>query len=102
MSEENMSNMQRLIDETPVENLGQTIAGVLEFLTARAVLDGSYYIMTDDQEAITVIAVDDDVQALRDLLPEHFKSWEDEVVYPEDDAFISNADPGDEQNDETE
>lgn len=101
MSEENISNMQRLIENTSQEDLGSVIAGVLEFLTARAVLDGSYYIMTDDEEAMTVIAVDKDVEIMRDALPEHFKSWDDEVTYPQDEEFITNSDPGDEQNEPT-
>ena len=98
------SAMTQLLANSDLEQLGMTIAGVLEFLTMRALHDGSYYIMTDDDRAITVIAADEDAHMLKSLLPESFKSWEDnmdrnEAVMPE---VLTNVDPGDEQDGETE
>lgn len=102
MSEENIeyeSAMHELVATTDQETLGRRIAGVLEFLTARAVVDGAYYITTDDESALAVFAAEDDAKALKDSLPEAYKSWEDDMDEPE---FLTNADPGDEQNGETE
>jgi hypothetical protein len=91
--EEFTSAMEELLMTQNEESLGRTIAGVLEFLTVRAVLDGPFYLLTDDEQAITVIAANEDAIALKDLLPNTFKSWEDNI----EDEFITNADPGDEQ-----
>lgn len=97
--EEYDSAMTELMAGVDLAQLGRTISGVLEFLTMRAVHDGSYYIMTDDKAAITVIACGDDTQKILDLLPEHFKSWDDEMENSEAEVapFDSNRDPGDEQ-----
>ena len=106
MTEDNIeqeSAMQRLLNNEDMESLGMTIAGVLEFLTMRALHDGAFYIMTDDEKAITVFAAEDDATALKAALPEHFKSWEDELSEPEAmPEVLTNVDPGDEQDDKTE
>ena len=95
--EEYDSAMHELLSAVDEERLGRTIAGVLEFLTMRAVHDGAYYIMTDDEQAITVLAANEDAKALREALPEHFKSWDDPLDEPEVPPFDTNVDPGDEQ-----
>lgn len=86
--------MSQLLSQVAEDELGTIVAGVLEFLTARAVIDGAFYILTDDETAITVFAANEDAKALRDALPENFKSWEDEMSVPE---FTTDTDPGDEQ-----
>jgi hypothetical protein len=92
------SAMHELISTNDENSLGRVIAGVLEFLTARAIIDGPYYITTDDQKAITVFAADDEAESLRESLPEHYKSWEDPLS---EEDFLTNADPGDEQDEST-
>jgi hypothetical protein len=87
------SAMAELLAEVDEENLGRIIAGVLEFLTVRAIIDGPFYLMTDDEQAITVLAAHEDAAALRDALPENFKSWDEY----NDQGFITDRDPGDEQ-----
>ena len=87
------SAMEELFATIEQEALGTVISGVLEFLTAKAVIEGPYYIMTDDKQAVTVFAANDAAETLMNLLPENFTSWEDE----QDEEFITNADPGDEQ-----
>lgn len=91
---EYQSAMHELLSAVSEDQLGRIIAGVLEFLTARAVIDGAFYILTDDEQAITVFAANEDATALRDALPEHFKSWDDEMEVP---PFDTDRDPGDEQ-----
>lgn len=91
---EYQSAMHELLSAVSEDQLGRIIAGVLEFLTARAVIDGAFYILTDDEQAITVFAANEDAAALRDALPEHFKSWDDEMEVP---PFDTDRDPGDEQ-----
>lgn len=86
--------MEELFATVEQEALGTVISGVLEFLTVKAVVEGPYYIMTDDKQAVTVFAANEDAETLMNILPEGFTSWEDE---DEADEFISNADPGDEQ-----
>lgn len=93
------SAMHKLVAEQTENNLGQTIAGVLEFLTARAVVDAPYYITTDDKSAIAVFASDEAAKELRDMLPDTYKSWEDDMDDPD---FLTDTDPGDEQDAETE
>lgn len=105
MTEDNIvqeSAMQRLLNNEDMESLGMTIAGVLEFLTMRALHDGAFYIMTDDEKAITVFAADEDAANLKAALPEHFKSWEEELSEPEMPEVLTNVDPGDEQDGDTE
>jgi len=95
MSEaEHQTAMEELFATVEQEALGTVISGVLEFLTVKAVVEGPYYIMTDDKQAVTVFAANEDAETLMSILPEGFTSWEDEA---EADEFISNADPGDEQ-----
>lgn len=98
------SSMTRLLAEHKVEDLGLIISGVLEFLTMRALHDGAFYIMTDDANAITVFAANEDAATLKDILPDTFKSWEEEPSKPEASmpTVLTNVDPGDEQNGETE
>jgi len=84
--------MDELFATVEQEALGTIISGVLEFLTVKAVIDGPYYILTDDKQAITVFAANEDAEMLMSLMPEKFTSWEDE-----EDDFTTNADPGDEQ-----
>lgn len=97
-TEEMDSAMRELLAEVDEERLGRTIAGVLEFLTVRAIVDGPFYLITDDEQAITVIAANEDAKALRDALPANFKSWEE---YNEVEEFLTDTDPGDEQHEPT-
>ena len=98
-SEEYDSAMTEMLATTDMEQLGRTISGVLEFLTMRALHDGAFYIMTDDGMAITVFAANDDAKALREVLPDNFKSWEEDTDKP---VAITNRDTGDEQNGDAE
>ena len=93
--------LEQLLKETPTEDLGRVVSGVLEFLTVRAWADGSYYIMTDDKQALTVIATQDDVQLILDNLPDTILSWE-ELEAKVQAEFLTNTDPGDEQDGGTE
>jgi hypothetical protein len=93
--------LSQLLKETPTEDLGRVVSGVLEFLTVRAWSDGSYYIMTEDKQALTVIATQDDVQLILDNLPDTILSWE-ELEAKVQAEFLTNTDPGDEQDDSTE
>ena len=86
--------MEELLMTHDANSLSNTIAGVLEFLTVQAVIDGPYYLVTDDEKAISVFAADEAANTLRNILPEEFKNWDQ---YNTEDEFISNADPGDEQ-----
>ena len=95
--EEYNTAMEELFQTVDAENLGRMIAGVLELLTQRAVHDAPYYIMTDNKDAITVIAANDDVAPLMEVLPNHFKDWNDPVDNTEVAPFDTNRDPGDEQ-----
>ena len=97
MTEDNMkyeSAMHELVATNDEESLGRVIAGVLEFLTGRAVVDAPFYIITDDENAMAVFAANSDAKDLRASLPGHYKSWDDDLDEPE---FITNADLGDEQ-----
>jgi len=90
--------MHELVATNNEESLGRVIAGVLEFLTARAVVDAPFYIKTDDGSAIAVFAADEAAKALAAMLSDEYKSWDDDLDEPE---FLTNADPGDEQNEPT-
>lgn len=90
--------MEELLNETNLDELGRTISGVLEFLTARALQEGSFYIMTDNKEAITVFAAGEDAITVKTSLPDNITSWEDQVSEAEA-KVITNRDPGDEQDD---
>ena len=57
--------------------------------------------MTDDKQALTVIATQDDVQLILDNLPDTILSWE-ELEAKVQAEFLTNTDPGDEQDDSTE
>ena len=101
MTEENIeyeSAMHELVATSDEQGLGRTIAGVLEFLTARAVVDAPFYITNDDESAITVFAANDAAKTLKDSLSDEYKSWDDDLDEPE---FLTNADPGDEQDEPT-
>jgi hypothetical protein len=75
--------------------LGERIAGVLEFLTMRAVMDAPYVIRTDTGDAIAIFAANDSAKIIEASLAKMtLKNWDDPI---NDDAFITNADPGDEQ-----
>lgn len=90
--------MHELVATHDEESLGRVIAGVLEFLTARAVVDAPFYIKTDDGSAIAVFAADEAAKALAGILSDEYKSWDDDLDEPE---FLTNADPGDEQDEPT-
>ncbi len=75
--------------------LGERIAGVLEFLTLRAVHDSPYVIYTDNQEAMALFAAGPSTKIIRaSLAGIPIKSWEDDMDDPD---YISDRDPGDEQ-----
>ena len=93
-----LSAMQELLTEGNMDDLSRTISGVLEFLTVRASVEGPYYILADGGVAVTIFAANDDVQRVIDTLPDHVKPWEDMSNLEEDD-FLTDADPGDEQDD---
>ena len=96
-----LSAMQELLTEGNMDDLSRTISGVLEFLTVRASVEGPYYILADGGVAVTIFAANDDVQRVIDTLPDHVKAWED-MSNPEEEDFLSDADPGDEQDDKAE
>ena len=98
---EPISAMQELLTEGNMEDLSRTISGVLEFLTMRAFHEGPYYIMTDDEEAITVLAAGDAAKALKAVLPEGFLNWDEEPEGVEAEV-ITDRDTGDEQHGDTE
>jgi len=87
--------MESLLNENTMEEVGQMISGVLEFLTAKAVHEGPYYIETDNKEAITVFAANEDAITLKESLPDNFKIWDEEDEL----EVITDRDPGDEQDD---
>ena len=87
--------MESLLNENTMEEVGQMISGVLEFLTAKAVHDGPYYIETDNKEAITVFAANKDAITLKESLPDKFKMWDEE----DEPEAITDRDTGDEQDD---
>ena len=89
--------MEELFNTVDADNVGRMIAGVLELLTQRAVHDAPYYILTDQKDAVTVIAANEDVTPLLESLPDNFKSWEDPMSEDNVVPFDTNSDPGDEQ-----
>jgi len=93
--------MEELLNESTAEQLGKTISGVLEFLTMRAYHQGPFYMMTDDEQAITVLAAGDAAKALKAILPEEFLSWDEEPEEVEAEV-ITDRDTGDEQNGDAE
>lgn len=84
--------MQELLATSDEERLGMIISGSLELLTMNALDKGSFYLQTDDKQAVTVIAVNEAATALMDTLPEVIVSWDTLVA-----DFTTNSDPGDEQ-----
>lgn len=90
------AEIQQAMEEIDFERLNSMVVSVLEYLTVRAVVDAPYYIMTDDKKAIALFAADADVEAILSVLPDNFKCMNDEI-----DDFITNADPGDEQDEST-
>jgi len=95
--EEYNSAMEQLLNEVETDRLGHIVAGVLEFLTVRALMDGPYYILTENKDAITVLATNDHVQELLDVLPDSYKNFED----TQDEDYLTDSDPGDEQDEST-
>lgn len=93
------SAMQELLAEVDQERLGRVVAGVLEFLTVRAIIDGPFYLLTDDEQAITVMAANEDAVALLKAMPENFKAWDEYT--DEEPEYLTNQDPGDEQHEPT-
>lgn len=98
---EDKSAMEDLLSANDMNDLARVVSGVLEFLTVRASVDGPYYILADGGVAVTVFGANDDVQRIIDALPEHVRAWED-IESPENLDFLTDADPGDEQADDTE
>lgn len=90
------AEIQQAMEEIDFERLNSMVVSVLEYLTVRAVVDAPYYIMTDDKKAIALFAADADVEAILSVLPDNFKCMNDEI-----EDFITNADPGDEQDEST-
>jgi hypothetical protein len=94
--------MQKMIlnADGDVDALGEQIAGVLEFLTVRAVVDAPFYIFTEDEQALVLVAAGDMTGVIRDALSDlPIKRWEDELDETTDNVipFDTNIDPGDEQ-----
>lgn len=90
-----ISPMQKMLQECDGDEtmIGERIAGVLEFLTLRAVMDAPFTIFTDDERAVAIFAANEDVKPIIDVLPDNIKGWNDFVA----DEFISDRDLGDEQ-----
>jgi hypothetical protein len=95
--QEFQSAVEELIATNNEEMLGRTIAGVLEFLTIKAILDGPYYVLNEDSTAVTIIASGEDAEAAVKSLPDNFKNW-DEVEPVE---YLTDTDPGDEADEPT-
>ena len=96
--EEYDTAMEELLNQVEFDNLGRTIAGVLELLLARAVNDGAFYLLTDNEDGITIVAANADADTIRNLMPDNFKAWDD-IETPDEDVppFDTNRDSGDEQ-----
>lgn len=94
--EEYKSAMDELLSQMEIEELSRTIAGVLEFLSVRALVSGPYYITPDDGSAVVVFAAEEDAAELLASLPTKFKSWEESS-----EDFLTDRDPGDEQDEPT-
>lgn len=103
---ENLTPMHRMLMECDGDPnlIGERISAVLEFLTLRAVADTPYMVFTDNEDAMVLFAAGDAVKIIRDSIPEDLtiKRWEDELDDTVDlDEFLTNADPGDEQPEDT-
>lgn len=88
------SAMEELLMTVDEEQLGRTVSGVLEFLTVKAIVEGPYYILTEDKDAITVLAANSAVDEVLASLPESVRPFDETVEVP---PFDTNSDPGDEQ-----
>jgi hypothetical protein len=103
MSEQELSPMEKMLAECEGDGMliGERVAGVLEFLTVRAVIDGPFYIFTDNEDAMTLIAAGDVTNVIKASLNNiPIKRWEDELDINEDAEilpFETDSDPGDEQ-----
>jgi len=84
--------MEELLMAFEEEELSRIVSGVLEFLTVKAIIDGPYYIMTENKDAVTVFAANSAVDELLNSLPESVKPFDTEIP-----PFDTNSDPGDEQ-----
>jgi L-rhamnose mutarotase len=104
MSTTEPSPLERLMMESGGDEdiIGDRIAGVLEFLTIRAVTDAAYTIYTDDKEAMVLFATGEDVKRIMDSIPEdvRVKAW-DEPMDENTQTFLTDQDPGDEQDEPT-
>lgn len=103
--EEGVSPLAVMIEETggDIDLVWQRITGGLEFLILRAVMDGPFYMMSENENALIVFAADDEAKSLYKNLPEHYKNFEEPL---EGDPMrvedpISDRDPGDEQDEPT-
>lgn len=71
-SEPDLTPLMRLLTTTDEDDVPVVVSGVLELLTIRATAQGAYYLQTDDEDAVVVIAANDDAKELLALLPERF------------------------------
>lgn len=99
---ENPSPMQKMLAETggDPEIMGERIAGVLEFLTLRAVVDAPFIIYTEDETAMVLVAAEEAVQEIAGRLSGmEIKRWEDDIDDLPDNVlpFDRDSDPGDVQ-----
>lgn len=100
--EEDMSDaeyetaMEELLMTVDEEQLGRTVSGVLEFLTVKAIVEGPYYILTEEKDAVTIFAANTAVDEILSALPDYVKPF-DETIPP----FETDTDPGDEQDEPT-
>jgi hypothetical protein len=97
-----LTPMQKLIMQADgdVDLIGEQIAGVLEFLTVRAVMDAPFYIFTEDEEAMVLVAAGEQTQEIVGRLSGmEIKRWEDDLDETPDNVipFERDVDPGDEQ-----
>jgi len=92
--------LEKMLEEcaNDEEALGWRIAGVLEFLTLRAVADKPFTIFTDNQDAVTLVAAGPVVKVIMASLNNiDIKNWDDPLDIELEEDFITNRDPGDEQ-----
>ena len=98
MSETALTPMEKMIIEcdNDVDIIGERISAVLEFLTHRAVIDAPFVIYTDTGEAMVLFAANESVKEITDRLDGiTIKNWDDAL--DESDDFLTDTDPGDEQ-----
>jgi len=92
------SAMEELLMTMDEEQLGRTVSGVLEFLTVKAIIDGPYYILTENKDAVTILAANSAVDEVLALLPKSVRPFDEAIEVP---PFKTNSDPGDEQDEPT-